>query len=439
MGREGGTGDRVDRPALPAPPAVRPGFAVYHAVMRARGLTALLVIVAAVVGIAAIARPFARGLSFVVRAVDMHGAVRKLADASVRRPTERPIEIDVSLPTIGTMSGRLYSPAGRPRRMVLLVSGFHPAGIDEPRLVALARELAASGLAVLTPEVPELSRFEIKPSITDRIEAAAVWLSNQASKPDAAAGDGRIGLLGVSFGGGFAVVAAGRASLRDRVAYVLSVGGHDDLARVLRYLCLGAEARPPRQIRLPRATGADGETEQFARRPDDYGVAVVLLAVADRIVPRPQVAALRAAVRRFLEASALERDDQPRAEREIAAQRKLAARLPEPAATLLRYLNDRDVVHLGARLLPYVRAVASDPALSPSRSPKAQAALFLLHGTEDHLIPPLEAEYLADQVRGQTPVRLLLTNVISHAGVDRTPRAGEVLELAGFWGDLLNR
>ena len=350
--------------------------------MRGRRLTALLVVVSVVLGITVVGRPFARGLFFVVRAADVQGAVRPLADAGVRRPTERRIEIDVPSPTNGTMPGRLYSPAGRPRRMVLLVPGFHPAGIDEPRLIAFARELAGSGIAVVTPDVPELSRFEIAPAITDRIEAAAVWLSKQSSRPDAAAGDGRIGLLGMSFSGGFSVVAAGRASLRDRVAYVLSVGGHDDLPRVLRYLCLGAEARPPRQLHLPDVPTGKNATEQiFARRPDDYGVAVVLLGVADRVVPRPQVDALRAAVRRFLQASALERADRPRAEQEIAALRKLAARLPEPSATLLRYVNDRDVVHLGARLLPHVRAYASDPALSPSKSPKPAAPLFLLHGT----------------------------------------------------------
>jgi dienelactone hydrolase len=407
--------------------------------MRGRGLRALLVIVAIVLGITVVGRPYARGLSFVVRASDMQGLARKLADAGVRRPTERRIDIDLPATTPGTMAGRLYSPAGRPRRMVLLVPGFHPAGIDEPRLVAFAREIAASGIAVVTPDIPELSRFEIAPAITDRIEAAAVWLFKQSRQPDAA-GDGRIGLLGLSFSGGLTVVAAGRPSLRDRVAYVLSVGGHDDLPRALRYLCLGAEARPPRQLRLPQASADAGGAEAiFARRPDDYGVAVFLLGVADRVVPRTQVAALRAAVRRSLAASAQERDGHPRDEQEAAALRKLAATMPQPAATLLRYVNDRDVVHLGARLLPHVRAYAGDPALSPAKSPKPAAPLFLLHGTEDNVIPSLEAEYLADQVRGQTPVRLLMTTAISHVSIDRSPRAGEVLRLAGFWGDLLSR
>ena len=102
-------------------------------------------------------------------------------------------------------------------------------------------------------------------------------------------------------------------------------------------------------------------------------------------------------------------------------------------------MNDRDVVHLGARLLPHVRAYASDPALSPSQSPKPAAPLFLLHGTEDNVIPALEAEYLADQVRGQIPVRLLMTGVLSHTAVAHVPGAGEVLRLAGFWGELLSR
>jgi hypothetical protein len=36
-------------------------------------------------------------------------------------------------------------------------------------------------------------------------------------------------------------------------------------------------------------------------------------------------------------------------------------------------------------------------------------------------------------------VRLLMTTAISHVSIDRSPRAGEVLRLAGFWGDLLSR
>src|SRR6185295_9967996 len=89
--------------------------------------------------------------------------------------------------------------------------------------------------------------------------------------------------------------------------------------------------------------------------------------------------------------------------------RKLA--LPEPSATLLRYVNERDVVHLGTRLLPYVGPYAAPPALSPSKSPKPRAPVFLLHGADDRLIPALESDYLANELRGRAPVHLLVTEI----------------------------
>jgi dienelactone hydrolase len=111
----------------------------------------------------------------------------------------------------------------------------------------------------------------------------------------------------------------------------------------------------------------------------------------------------------------------------------------EPSATLLRYVNDRDVVHLGARLLPLVSAYGSDPALSASRSPKPTVPIFLLHGIDDNVIPSIESEYLADDLRPKAPVRLLLSGLISHAEADRPIHVNDVAQLASFWGDLLSR
>jgi pimeloyl-ACP methyl ester carboxylesterase len=165
----------------------------------------------------------------------------------------------------------------------------------------------------------------------------------------------------------------------------------------------------------------------------------MLLGTADRLVPPAQAEALRTAVRRFLWASHLDRVDKPQADREFAALRVLAAHMPQPAATLLTYVNNRDVVHLGSRLLPFISFYGGDPALSASRSPKPSAPIFLLHGTDDNVIPAIESEYLAEDLRGHAPVRLLLSGLISHAEADRPMRVGDVVQLAGFWGDLLSR
>jgi fermentation-respiration switch protein FrsA (DUF1100 family) len=113
--------------------------------------------------------------------------------------------------------------------------------------------------------------------------------------------------------------------------------------------------------------------------------------------------------------------------------------MPQPSATLLTYVNTRDVIHLGARLLPYVGAYGNDPALSVSRSPKPEAPVFLLHGADDNVIPSIESEYLAGDLRGHAPVRLLLSRLVSHAEADQPATATEIAKLASFWGDLLSR
>ena len=104
-------------------------------------------------------------------------------------------------------------------------------------------------------------------------------------------------MLGISFSGGLSIVAAGRPRLRDRLAFVLSFGGHGDLIRVMHYLAPGRCRRP-----TPAAAAADitGAEHVQVHPPHDYGVAVVLLTFADRVVPAEQVEPLRDGIGIFL-------------------------------------------------------------------------------------------------------------------------------------------
>jgi len=141
-------------------------------------------------------------------------------------------------------------------------------GINEERLVGLARELAAAGLRVLTVAPPDLTRYRLSTNSTDELEDTIAWASSQAEL----APDGRVGIVGFSFSGGLALVAAGRPAVRDRVAFVLSFGGHGDLSRVLRYLCQGA-TDPVDASARDLATG--GEYIHIPK-PHDYGAVVAL-------------------------------------------------------------------------------------------------------------------------------------------------------------------
>ena len=173
----------------------------------------------------------------------------------------------------GELRGRLYTPRGASDRAMLLVPGVHAAGIDEPRLVQFARDLAAVRHTVLTAELADLTQYRITPRTTDMIEDAALWLSQQnAARARRAHRDDGHQLRRRP------VDRRGRRvrRIRDRVAFVMSFGGHGDLPRTLRYLCTGIQP--------------DGTH----RPPHDYGVAIILLSVAERVVPaRPGRAAAR--------------------------------------------------------------------------------------------------------------------------------------------------
>ena len=112
--------------------------------------------------------------------------------------------------------------------------------------------------------------------------------------------------------------------------------------------------------------------------------------------------------------------------------------MPEPARTFMGYVNNRDVKTLGPLLLPHIGAMANDPALSASRSPSPTAPVYLLHGTDDTVIPAMESEYLANDLKGKTTVHLLLSPLITHAELDKPAEFGEVWKLVAFWSRALS-
>jgi dienelactone hydrolase len=369
---------------------------------------------------------YVRGATFVIQAAGMGGPARRVAEWN----TDEVAELDAHIPWRGgSLRGRIYAPASAGRLApgsaetppdapaTLLVPGVHASGIDEPRLVQFARDIASMGRIVVTAELPDLKQYRITTQTTDMIEDAAAWLSSRRGF----APNGRIGLMGISFAGGLSIVAGSREAVRDRVAFVMSFGGHGDLPRTLKYLCTG---------QLP-----DGGTFP----PHDYGIAIILLGVADRVVPAEQAQPLREAILAFLHASHVDMWDKRQAATEFAKAKQMAESLPEPAATMMNYVNARDVARLGPTLLPHVTALGGDDALSPSRSAPPVFPVYLLHGTDDNVIPAMESALLAETLRSRgADVTQLATPLITHAEVDRSAAARAVWDLVRFWANLLD-
>jgi dienelactone hydrolase len=359
--------------------------------------------------------PYARSAAFLADLAGIDAWWRPLLPARAHPVGTR----DLLIPTRhGPISSRLYEPATAPLGSLLVYPGIHAGGVDEPRLVMFATRLAATGIRVITVPLPDLRVYRITAASTDAIEDTAIWTTNDAQL----APGGRVGLVGISFAGGLALVAAGRPAVRDRLTLVVSLGGHADLPRVMRYLCTG---------QLPDGTSLP---------PHDYAVAVVLLASLPWLVPADQVPALARAILTYLDASSYAGIDPPRAAALLADTRRQHDALPEPSHRLMTEVIARDARAVGRRMLPFVDDVASLPALSPSRSSATRAPVFLLHGLDDNIIPTSESAFAADYLRaqGNRRVELLLTPIIAHADLADEMPIRESWKAVRFWREMLS-
>ena len=92
--------------------------------------------------------------SLVARAAGLSGA---WVDGLAAVTTGDYVITDTTVPSrAGALRARIYLPTQPFKRSIVLTPGVHMDGIDEARLVKLAGDIAATGLGVVTAELPEL-------------------------------------------------------------------------------------------------------------------------------------------------------------------------------------------------------------------------------------------------------------------------------------------
>jgi dienelactone hydrolase len=357
--------------------------------------------------------PYIRTAAFLLDLAGVTGGVRKWIPIAPVPTTTHDVE---AATRFGGIPVRIYEPAVDRPPTVVVFPGVHGGGVDAPRLTQLCGRLASSGLRIICAPLPDLRRFVITGRSTDMIEDVTGWVSRQP----ALAPTGRVTLVGVSFAGGLAIVAAGRESLDGRLASVVSLGGHGDLRRTLHFLTTG---------RLP-----DGSS----RTPHDYPLAIVALTMAPRLVPEAQISMFEDAIRTFLEASLDNGAGFDHGIPVIARLKDDLVTMPEPSQTLVRAILERDVAATGRTLAPYIDELATDAALSPVLSPLPTAPVFLLHGADDNVIPSSETVLLAAEFESQGigTVRWLLTPLLTHAHLTANAAPGDLWSLVSFWRDV---
>jgi pimeloyl-ACP methyl ester carboxylesterase len=287
-------------------------------------------------------------------------------------------EESLTLPS-GIRARRYIPEHARAKHAMVVVHGVHHLGIEEPRLIAFSRALAAQGIEVLTPELPGISDFRVTPDSITTIGEAAKYMHTHGQKP---------GVFGLSFSGGLALMAAADARYRDDIAFTVAVGAHEDMERVARFFALNEAPRPDGSILKMKA--------------HEYGALVVAYAHPEDFFPEAEVTAARACLRDVLYETKCDE-----------------ATLPPQSREEMRHVFGHDTAYFRDRILASAAKHRSEyEQVSPHGKLRDIASpVLLLHGAGDDVIPPSETQWLAKEIPAKYRTEVLISPAISHVEV----------------------
>jgi len=134
-----------------------------------------------------------------------------------------------------TFEADIYRPPGNgPRGGLLVVIGAAPAARHDPRAVRLAQGVARSGIVVMVPVLPRLSRKVLSPEDVEVVVQSFLYLRSLPYVDP-----GRVAILGFSVGEGIAMAAAADPRIRDDVAALGSFGGYHDVRELIVSVATG--------------------------------------------------------------------------------------------------------------------------------------------------------------------------------------------------------
>jgi pimeloyl-ACP methyl ester carboxylesterase len=309
------------------------------------------------------------------------------APSRLKDVTPPPMRKPVSYVVDGRLrSGDLYLPgAGKPLAGIVLMPGAVPQGKDDAHLVAFATTLARARFAVLTTEMDGFRELRIRPGDARAVADAFRYL---ASRPELAPG-GRAGIAAFSYAVGPALLAAMEPDIRERVRFVVGVGGYYDLARTVGYFSTG----------YFRHKGS-----WHYLKPDDYGKMVFVKSSLPYLRDPRDRAILDAMVQ--MKRSDINADIAP-----------LASGLGNEGRAVYRLLTNTDPAQtpqLMQALPPQVQADIAALTLRGKDLHELKARLLLVHGENDNLIPfPESIELAANVAPGQARL-FVIRRILGH-------------------------
>jgi pimeloyl-ACP methyl ester carboxylesterase len=276
--------------------------------------------------------------------------------------------------TFGDVRGHWYIPqdSGKHRASELdgslptlvFVHGIQREGIESNRLVRFARAFSDQGFAVFTPQISELADYHLETNSIATIESAIQYAQTTAKRK-------AVGLFGISFGGGLALMASANAP--GAITFVGTLGGYGDANRVARFLLSGCAER------------RDGSCKM--ETPHDYGAVIFFYDYADEFFSPEDAPIAKTALRLWLH-------------EKFADAKEEAKKLSATGAEKLALIFSKKTTELHDAVKASVQRHQADLAKisASNRAKDVLAPVFLLHAEGDSVVPDTEVEFLAAEL-----------------------------------------
>jgi pimeloyl-ACP methyl ester carboxylesterase len=341
-----------------------------------------------------------RAMSFLLRFSDAHA--HGLPTRFANRPFKE--ENGYALTAHGPLRYRIYTPQDvQDPGGVVLLHGVHHLGIDDPRLWNLARALAGAGVLVMTPELQDLADYRVTARTIDVIGDSSVALSTRMRH--------KVGVLGLSFAGGLALLAADRKEYGDSIGFVVAIGAHDDMGRVAQFFAANVITSP------------DGAETRL--QAHEYGALILAYSHLEDFFSVADVPVAREALRQWLW-------EQPQA-------MKTAATLsPAGKNEIDLLLHHRE--QLREALLKEITLHKEEmDAVSPhGHLAQLHTPIFLLHGAGDTVIPSSETLWLAKDVPAAELRASLISSALVHVDMENKVTWQQQWQLVDFMAQVLD-
>ncbi len=291
------------------------------------------------------------------------------------------------------MNGRpvieIQPAGGAAKRSVVCVHGMSVRGYHDPRIIQVGQSLAAMGYRAVIPSYPEIQKLRIDPASSDRIAADMAATAEESGYP--------VGLFTASFSGGLSLIAAARPSVADLVSAMLVVGSYAHVDSTLNFFL-------------------------HREKVDPYGLFIIL----NNFLPflnEPE-----ALLRAFYIAAC--DDGFQRKEPELPSY--LNSQPDWVRQRFHQYIDDRSFrLEQWQKIHKIPEALHIFQQMDVLRVASGlKAAICLLHGANDIVIPPEESILLQKTLKDQVPLSLTITSIIDHGNVRANlSMAAEMLSL----------